>query len=265
MPFDRSESDYRAIELLLVDERMKGLFDRLMDAPNAPGHAEDWRKTIDQDPYLDTGLSLSHSEKARLRLACFFWNGSIPIRLEDPRRLDRQNRERFIAAYRRHLDLPDSVDDGVNYALRAMARAFEADGTSLGKMMAAGLRRRGGEDTQQEKDQALLDAHEADLAEQDRLAAEAAFRAEDQEGEKHEREELEEHVDPDAGVERAAERELEEKARAEEEAELAAHQGEAAWDAEQERKEQEQADRDRQREADLKAEGDPESGPQEGQ
>jgi hypothetical protein len=179
MPFDRRESDYRAIELLL-DERMQALLDKLWDATIQTEQetnalfSVDWAKAIEKNPFLDTGLTLSHSEKARLRLAIFFWNGSIPIRLEDPRRLDPENREKFIAAYRRHLDLPPQLTEteGVHIALRAMARAFERSGTPIEKRMAQDLRLVAGEDTQEEKDRDQL-RHEE---EQQRIQAEQLSR-----------------------------------------------------------------------------------------
>ena len=87
MPLDRKEPEYRALEVFL-DEDLRGVLDRVA-AKSAS--KEDFL-------YAVTDLPASHSEKARLRLAMFLWNGSVPIDEADLVCLDLDNRRRFVRA-----------------------------------------------------------------------------------------------------------------------------------------------------------------------
>lgn len=112
--FDRLESDYAPIAVLL-DDRLKDLLDRLI-AERVPSGK--WEAAVDRDPYLTVevepgrhvttspGFTLSGSEKARLRLALWFWNSDhVKLRQYDFRVLDPVNRRRLVAALSVFLDL----------------------------------------------------------------------------------------------------------------------------------------------------------------
>ena len=94
--FDRRDECYVPVSILL-DERERDMLDE------AVAGRDDWERAIEE--YAET-RHLSGGERAKLRVAVYFYNGNIALRYEDPRRLDTENRERFVAAMRAHLDLP---------------------------------------------------------------------------------------------------------------------------------------------------------------
>jgi len=114
--FDRTDPDYGPIDVLL-DDRLKGFLDRLMEEDI---DAAAWEKVLDRAPFLtapdpltgtmvtsDPHLHLSGSEKARLRLAVWFWNdGLVKLRRADFFVLDPGNRRRLMAAFQKFLGIP---------------------------------------------------------------------------------------------------------------------------------------------------------------
>lgn len=96
MGLDRKEPEYRAIEILM-DEDLQTTLDRVMDSlPNGYVTDEQIMAAVANTPY-------SHSEKARIRIALWFWNGCVPIYKGDVMCLDEENRARFLAALKQHL------------------------------------------------------------------------------------------------------------------------------------------------------------------
>lgn len=92
MPLDRKEPEYRALEIFL-DEDLRDVLGRVVtDCESAETFL-----------YRVTDLGASHSEKARLRLAMFLWNGSVPIDHGDLVCLDLDNRRRFVKALSQRL------------------------------------------------------------------------------------------------------------------------------------------------------------------
>lgn len=99
--FDRDCEDYVAVALLLDPVQRDMLDEALTGRP-----AQDWEAAIDE---YAVKKSLSHGERAKLRIAVYFYNGAIRLHWEDPRYLDPGNRERFVLAMRAHLDLPPNL------------------------------------------------------------------------------------------------------------------------------------------------------------
>ena len=94
MPLDRKQPEYRAVEILL-DEDLRTMLDRAVDGSATT--------TGLKERILATGAG--HSTQARLRLAMWFWNGSIDIDKGDVLTLDLENRARFVVALEQHLGL----------------------------------------------------------------------------------------------------------------------------------------------------------------
>jgi|SRR5580658_2448039 hypothetical protein len=110
--FDRTDGDYAPIALLL-DEKLKGYLDRLLELSIPPTEFE---AVLDRELFVTTrsddgtlgtaapGLALSGSERARLRLALWFWNSAwIKLRHEDFLRLDVTNTHRLVRALGRFM------------------------------------------------------------------------------------------------------------------------------------------------------------------
>jgi len=96
--FDRTDECYLPISILLdPDER-----DHLDKAIEGFAPAS-WEVAV--DTYC-VRHGLGAGLRAKLRVACYFWNGAIKLDWKDPRHLDHENAERFVLAMRAHLDLP---------------------------------------------------------------------------------------------------------------------------------------------------------------
>ncbi len=99
--FDRDDENYLPIQLLL-DPHERDMLDEVAATEPWPG----FEKAIDD---YAARKGLGSGERAKLRIAVYFWNGGIRLTWEDPRYLDPENRERFVMAVRAHLDLrPDA-------------------------------------------------------------------------------------------------------------------------------------------------------------
>ena len=96
MPLDRTDPQYRQVEMMLVGHGysdLRGVLDELMD--RVVDHF-DIRSSMAKE--IDA-LPRSRSEKARLRLALWFWDSDITeIRNSDVHCLDPTNRKRFVDA-----------------------------------------------------------------------------------------------------------------------------------------------------------------------
>ncbi len=101
MGLDRKEPEYRAIEALM-DEDLRTALDRIIDQRRDRESTGSLRASISNAP-------ASHSEKARLRLAMWFWNGDIPIKKDDVLCLDPENRGRFVDAMALALGLMEPI------------------------------------------------------------------------------------------------------------------------------------------------------------
>lgn len=92
MPLDRKQPEYRAVEILM-DEDLRLALDGLVEHTLL---GDDLREAAER-------LPLSRSEKARIRLALWLWNGTCPIDKGDAFCLDPENRARFVAAVQQQL------------------------------------------------------------------------------------------------------------------------------------------------------------------
>ena len=114
--FDRDSEDYKAIAVLLTREE-QDLLDAVLTTeeglPGPPIRVEEWAKAIDA---YAAKHSLASSTRAKLRIACWFWNGTprlkgsaLDLEWADPRYFDGFNRRRFLRAMAVHLDLPEEA------------------------------------------------------------------------------------------------------------------------------------------------------------
>lgn len=87
MPLDREDPDYRAIKLLM-DEPLLSRLDEYIET------------TVGIEAVLDriSKGPLSGSQKARLRIALWFWTGRVKLDIYDLFKLDEENRGRFLEA-----------------------------------------------------------------------------------------------------------------------------------------------------------------------
>jgi hypothetical protein len=104
--FDRTEDAYLPISILL-EPPDRDLLDTVLRSPEGfPLSVSEWEAAI--DTYAEVH-HLASSTRAKLRIACFFWNGTIRLTYEDARYFDMENRERFVLAMRAFLDLPHNA------------------------------------------------------------------------------------------------------------------------------------------------------------
>lgn len=93
MGLDRSDPDYRFVEKMLVGygySDLRDVLDAVVDGARDDDPRGSIATTIDR-------LPRSSSEKARLRLALWFWDSALSsIRRADLAQLDPTNRERFV-------------------------------------------------------------------------------------------------------------------------------------------------------------------------
>jgi hypothetical protein len=105
MPLDRKQPEYRAVETLLAgeDEGLQFTLNNVVDQARrkAGGKLADLALNAEID-----GIRCPDREKALVRLALFFWDGSFAVDPQDLDLLTRPDRERFLAALATHLGLP---------------------------------------------------------------------------------------------------------------------------------------------------------------
>ena len=105
MSLDRKQPEYRAVETLLSgeDEGLQFTLNNVVDEARrkAGGKLTDLALNAEID-----GMRCSDREKALVRLALFFWDGSFAVDPQDLDLLTRADRERFLAAMATHLGLP---------------------------------------------------------------------------------------------------------------------------------------------------------------
>ena len=96
MPLDRTDPQYRQVEMMLVGHGYSDLREVLDKVVDEADDAEDLRSATAKQ--IDA-LPRSSSEKARLRLALWFWNSDLGhLRNDDVLHLDPTNRKRFVDA-----------------------------------------------------------------------------------------------------------------------------------------------------------------------
>ena len=102
---DRENPEYGPVGIMLDGrdgyEDIRDRFDELLEEA---GTLEDFEKNVEASP-------ISHSQKAKLRIALWFWNGGVPIRQGDVLCFDPANRARFIEAMKAFL-WPSRSDEG---------------------------------------------------------------------------------------------------------------------------------------------------------
>lgn len=96
--FDRDDECYVPVAVLLDDAERDMLDEALAGAP-----PKRWERAIEDYVVLK---GLGSGQRAKLRIAVFFYNGAIKLTWDDARHFDAGNRERFVLAMRAHLDLP---------------------------------------------------------------------------------------------------------------------------------------------------------------
>lgn len=99
--FDRDDDCYLPVSILLDPAERDMLDEALWGLP-----PKRWEKAIEDYVVLK---GLGSGQRAKLRIAVFFYNGAIKLTWEDARHFDTGNRERFVLAMRAHLDLPAQV------------------------------------------------------------------------------------------------------------------------------------------------------------
>lgn len=99
--FDRDDECYVPVGILLDPSERDMLDEALCGVP-----PKGWARAIEKYVLLK---GLGSGQRAKLRIACFFYNGAIRLEWDDARHFDAENRERFILAMRAHLDMPARV------------------------------------------------------------------------------------------------------------------------------------------------------------